>query len=186
VALLSLKDTPFGALTNQGWFAVETSALNSTEIRTVVYIDGDVTTKLIGGAQVDAATLHEHFAEIDKQASLVNKKLRRIVNTISTFWLAVAAILIVIGHTLADLLVALALLVPIVVAQVQRRAGLLLNVSPQVSAVAGAAAAAVLAVGFGLRDVLGSAVIALALNTSLIIGVWYARKKLKQLFADAT
>jgi hypothetical protein len=186
VTFLSLKDTPFGALTSRGWFEVKTSALNSTEIRTVVYIDGDVTTKLIGGAQVDAASLHSHFAEIDQQASMVKKKLRHIVNAISTLWLAVAAVVIVVGHNLPNLLVALALLVPIVVAQVQRRLGLLLTVTPQASAVVGAAALAALAVGFGLHDVIRSAVVALALNISLIIGVWYARTKLKQLFTDAT
>src|SRR3954453_5577698 len=113
---LSLSGTPLAELAGTlGWFSVSTDLHGGAQIRTVVYVDGDVTTKLIGTHTIDNARMREHFCEIERQGRLVRTRLRNIVLTITGLWLLVATAVAATAHNRAGLLAAAAILVPLAI-----------------------------------------------------------------------
>ena len=178
-----MKSTALAALNaNRGWFQVETPPGPTAVLRSVVYVDGDVTTKVFGGQLVDPRIVVMHFDEIDRQASAASKQVRRIVQAIYAFWITITILVAAFVHNWPDsLIAAAAVLTPIVVDVIRSRLRALQFVTPQVSAVVSAIVVGLLAIRWDSRALAISAVITLA----LALGLWYARRKLRQLFEGA-
>ena len=179
---LSLTETPLGQLADShGWFSVTTPLRPGGTIRTIVYIDGDVTTKLIDTRTVDAESIRTHFDEIDRQTRLVKTRLRNVVVTITTTWLVIAIGILAIGHDLASLAAAIAMVVPIAVNGIQRRLRTSITLSGQTVAAVGAAIVIVAAVAVGRWSFLVPATATFTLNMVLIGGIALARARLRTL-----
>ena len=175
-----LTNTPLADLANtRGWFAVSTSLEAGGTLRSVVYLDGDVTTKLIGARTLTATDTATHFAAIDRQAGLVRSRLRAVVLTLTTVWIAFAAGLVVVLRDPAGVLGAVALLVPLGVLLVQRVLRRTLTISAPAIAAIGAALTIVAALAWDLDDLLVPASVTLALNLALVIGFVVVRSKLR-------
>lgn len=175
-----LTNTPLAELANtRGWFAVSTPLGGGGTLRSVVYVDGDVTTKLIGARTLTADDTAAHFAAVDHEAGLVRTRLRTFVLSLTALWVAVAAGLVVILRDPASVLGALALLVPLGILLVQRMLRRTLAVSAPMVAAIGAALSIIAAVAFGLHELLVPASVTLALNVALILGFAYVRAELR-------
>jgi len=175
-----LTNTPLAELADtRGWFAVSTPLAAGGTLRSVVYVDGDVTTKLIGARTLSADDTATHFAAIDQQADLVRARLRGFVLALTALWIALAAGLVVVLRDPASVLGALALLVPLGILLVQRALRRTLTVSAPTIAAIGAALTIVAALTFGLDGLLIPASVTLALNLALVVGFAVVRSKLR-------
>jgi hypothetical protein len=135
-----LTNTPLAELADtRGWFAVSTPLEAGGTLRSVVYVDGDVTTKLIGARTLTAGDTTTHFAAIDQRAGLVRTRLRAFVVGLTALWTGFAAGLVVVLRDPAGVLGAVALLVPLGVLLVQRALRRTLAISAPTVAAIGAA-----------------------------------------------
>ena len=175
-----MKSSALAALNaNHGWFQVETPPGPTAVLRSVVYIDGDVTTKVFGGQLVDPRIVVMHFDEIDRQASAASKQVRRVVQAVYALWITITVLVAVFVNTFPDsLIAAAALLAPIAVDVIRTRLRALPFVTPQIAAVGSAIIVGVLAIRW---DSLTLAISA-AITFGLALGLWFARRKLRQLF----
>jgi hypothetical protein len=180
-------DTPLADLANTlGWFAVSTPLEAGGTLRSVVYVDGDVTTKLIGARTLTDRDATTHFATIDRQAGLVRARLRTIVLTLVTTWCAVAVALVAALRDLASLAGAVAILVPLGVVMVQRWLRRSLTASTPVVAALGAAVAIGAGIVFDVHQLVAPAAVALALNLALVVGFAILRARLRKLLGSST
>ena len=178
-----MKSTALAALNaNRGWFQVETPPGPTAVLRSVLYIDGDVTTKVFGGQLVDPRLVVLHFDEIDRQASAASKQVRRIVQAIYAAWLTIAAVVALFVHKWPESVIAAAgLLTPIAVDAVRTHLRAIPFVTPQLAAVASAIIMSALAIVWDS----GMLAISAAITFGSALGLWFARRKLRQLFAGS-
>ena len=182
-----LANTPLGELANtRGWFAVSTNLEAGGTLRSVVYLDGDVTTKLIGARTLTAHDTATHFTAIDQQAGRVRTRLNAVVQVVTALWLLFAVGLVAVRGDRASILGALALLVPLGILLGQRVLRRSLSISAPVVAAIAAALSIVAALTLGLDDLLVPASLVLALNLALIVGFAVVRTKLRGILRGST
>jgi hypothetical protein len=184
VGLQFLKRTALaGLIDNHGWFQVETPPGSRAVLRSVVYVDGDVTTKLFGGPPIDPLTVAAHFDAIARQASAASMRIRRTVQLAygSVFVIALGMAAWV-HDPVGSAVFAAALLLPVIVDLVRSASGKLLVVTPQISAVGSAIGVLVFAIWSDSGALRWAACVTIAFNLGLALALWIVRWRLQRLF----
>src|SRR5262245_14693856 len=184
MGLQFLKPTALtGLIDNHGWFQVETPPGPHAVLRSVVYVDGDVTTKLFGGPPIDPLTVAAHFSAIAGSAASVSKRVRHTIQavyvSVSVMALGIAAW---VHEPAGSAILAAALLLPLVVDRVRSHARKLLAVTPQFAAVASAAGVFAFAAWSDSDALRRAASVTIAVNLGLAFALWIVRWRLRGLF----
>jgi hypothetical protein len=184
VDLQFLKPTALtGLLDNHGWFQVETPPGQRPVLRSVVYVDGDVTTKLFGGLPIDPLTVVAHFDAITQQASAASTRIRHAIQVTYASVAVIASAIAAWVHDLAgSAVLAAALLLPLVVDLIRSRARKLLVVTPQIAAVASAIVVLALAIWTDSDALRRAASVTIAVNLGLAFAWWIVSWRLRRLF----